>query len=77
MGVFSILGPRRHGFEVRGVREPVVVSVFGEKRWPSVRGSFVLACQVVYDSCVRYGMCDTVFSYRLWIYNLGNYFWIH
>ena len=41
--------------------------MFGEDRWPSVRGSFGLAVEVVFFAFVEYGMCNKFFFYRLCI----------
>ena len=46
----------------------IVVWPLEQGRWPSVSGTFGLAGQEVgFFTCSKYGTCDTVFSYRLWI----------
>ena len=51
--------------------------MFGEVRWPQVRGSFGLAGEKVrFLTCLKDVMWDTVHSYRLWLFILYLYFYI-
>ena len=61
--------------DVGAVREPSVVTVIEDNRWPSARRPFGMAGEKVRSlTCLQDSVSYTVFSYRLWIFDYVSFF---